>query len=181
MKYISSFKRIIFILLAVLLALCSCNSESVDCEELLIYSLDYGIDGYRDNGSIFLKSAEEGSAFFISEKTKKLIYGEGFFDYLEGCEDYAIYTAASNPYEIAIFKCFSRNDTNNILRMCYERADEIKVALRFGRWEGASKDILISECENYIIFLFTDSAQRNENVANGIAKMISNQKSVLIR
>lgn len=174
MKYIKLIKKTVFLLLSLSILLCSCNASQVKCETLLLYALDYGIDGYKDNGNIFLKSAEEGDAFFISQKVKKTMYGERFFDCLEASEDYAIYVSASTPYEIAIFKCFSRNDIDNILRMCYERADELKVALRFGKWAQASKSILISEFKNYILFLFTESGERNENIAEELKKTISN-------
>ena len=166
------FLKILVVLLAVTILFCSCKKENVSCEELLAYSLEYGIDGYKDNGSIFLKNAQEGESFFISDKLKKTTYGERFFEALERCEDYAVYVSASTPYEIAIFKCFSRNDTDDILRMCYERADELKVGLRFGKWDEASKNILICEYKNYVVFSFTDSAERNEDIMLGIEKMI---------
>ena len=180
MKYMRFFK-IILLIISVFILLSSCGGKSISCEELLFFSLDYGIDGYKNDGYVFLKSAEEGGAFFISEKTKKTMYGERFLDSLERCEDFAIYVSASSPYEIAIFKCYSRNDTDDIFRMCCERADELKVGLRYGSWEAASRDILISGYKNYVIFLFTDSAERNEDIAQGIEEMIRTQKRVDIQ
>ena len=180
MKYMRTLKIIIAVF-SVLFLLCSCSAESVSCEEVLTFALDYGIDGYKNNGYVFLKNAEEGDTFFITEKNKITMYGEGFLDSLERCEDFAIYVSASSPYEIAIFKCYSRNDTDDIFRMCCERADELKVGLRYGSWEQPSRDILISGYKNYVIFLFTDSAERNEDIAQGIEKMIRTQKRVDIQ
>ena len=137
-----------------------------------MFSIEYGIEGYANNGMVFLKNADEGDAFYISEKIKKTMYGERFVEDLDKTEDFAIYVSASNPYEIAIFKCYSRNDTEDILQMCYERADEIKVALRFGKWEEATKGILIRGYKNYVVFLFTDSADRNEDIAYNLENMI---------
>ncbi len=180
MKYIRFFK-VTAVLLVIIFLFCSCQKESVSCENLLIFSLDYGIDGYEDNGSIFLKNACEGDAFFISDKIKETMYGERFKDALDGCEDYAIYVSASTPYEIAIFKCYSRNDTEDLFRMCYERADELKVGLRYGKWDEASKNILVCGYKNYVIFLFTDTADRNEDISLGIEEMIKTQNRVDIQ
>ena len=174
MKYKTALNRIFFMLLAFLSLFCSCQKSAVDCEELLSFSVGYGIEDYENNGTVFLKKAEEGDAFFISDKTKITMYGKRFFETLNETEDFAIYVSASSPYEIAIFKCYSRNDTEDVLQMCYERADELKVALRFGKWENATEGILIRGYKNYIVFLFTDSKERNENIAYNIENMLSN-------
>ena len=139
-----------------------------------MFSAEYGIENYADNGKVFLKKADEGDTFFISEKIKRTMYGERFLEAIKKTEDFAIYVSASNPYEIAVFKCYSKNDTEDILQMCYERADEIKVALRFGKWEEATKGILIRGYKNYVVFLFTDSSERNDDIAYNLENMISN-------
>ena len=33
-----------------------------------MFSAEYGIENYADNGKVFLKKADEGDTFFISEK-----------------------------------------------------------------------------------------------------------------
>ena len=162
------------LLLAFLLCFCSCQKEKKTCEELLLAGLDYGIDGYIDNGYIFLKSADEASTFFMSEKTKSLMYGQKFKDTLNATCDFAIYISSRTPYEIAIFECYSQNDVDEILRMCYERADEIKIGMRFSEWEGASKAIEIQAYKKYVIFSFTDSEERN-------AGTIEEMKAILIK
>ena len=35
-------------------------------------------------------------------------YGKRFKASIDSCEDFAIYFSASDPYEIAIFKCYSK-------------------------------------------------------------------------
>ena len=172
MKYLRFLRRIFFMLLAFLCLFCSCETKYLSCEELLVFSIEYGIEGYSDNGWMFLKSAEEGDAFFMSDKIKKTVYGERFFEALNKTKDFAVYVSASTPYEIAVFKCYSRNDTEDILRMCYERADELKVAMRYGKWENASKGILICCYKTYIVFLFTESQERNEEIAHNLENML---------
>ena len=172
MKYMRFSKRILFMLLAVSCFFCSCEKKALNCEELLMFCAEYGIENYSDNGMLFLKNAEEGDIFFISDKIRERMYGERFIDALSKTEDFAIYVSASTPYEIAVFECYSRNDTENILRMCYERADELKVALRFGKWEKAAQGILIRGYKNYVVFLFTESQERNEDIAYNLERML---------
>ena len=145
-------------------SLCSCQKESRSCEELLLSALEYGIDGYRNSGVVFLADAEENSAFYMSELQKNNAYGEKFKPAIDACEDFAIYFSASSPYEIAIFKCYSKNDAEDILRMCYERSDDKKVGLRFTEWEEASKHIEVLAYKRFVFFIFTDSQSRNYGV-----------------
>jgi hypothetical protein len=160
-------------LLALFIFLSSCGKEKKTCEELLIAGLEYGISEYNNNGYIFLKNADEESTFYISPKDKVVMYGEKFQDDLTSTYDFAIYTSATSPYEIAIFECLSRNDADEILRMCYERADEIKVALRFTEWESRSSAIMVEVYKKYVIFSFTESQERNEGVIEAIKSCLN--------
>ena len=96
------------------------------------------------------------------------MYGEKFKNALDMTADFAIYVSASNRYEMAIFECYSKNDMDEILRMCYERADEIKVGLKFSEWENASRDISVEVYKKYVIFVFTESHDINEGVIEAI-------------
>ena len=87
-------------------------------------------------------------------------------------EDFAIYFSASAPYEIAVFKSDSRNLNSELIKMLYERADEKKIALRFTEWERGSRDIKISAYGKYVLFIFTDSNERNEGVEQEIYRML---------
>ena len=51
--------QIFILLLALLLLFCSCQKEKKTCEELLRVGLEYGINGYADNGYVFLKNVEK--------------------------------------------------------------------------------------------------------------------------
>lgn len=164
--------RIVTLLLALVFLLTSCKKEKKTCGELLSAGLDYGINGYENSGYIYLKSADENSVLFMNEKMRIDMYGKKFAEVLSGLCDFAIYTSASSPYEIAVFECYSKNDTDEILRMCYERADKLKVGLKYTEWESASKWISVSVYKKYIIFAFTDSAERSEGAAERIIKLI---------
>lgn len=165
--------KIFALLLAFVFLLCSCQKENRSCEELLQICLEYGVDGYQSTGYVFLKSADESDVFYLSEKTKHSMYGEKFDGALERTKDFAIYVSASGRYEIAIFECYSRNDTDEILKMCYERADEIKIGLRFTEWQGIAEAIEIQVYKKHVIFALTDSAQRNEGVIDEVRACLS--------
>ena len=167
-KRISAF----ILLLAFLLIFCSCEKETRTCEELLLAGLEYGIDSYSNNGYIFLKNADEESAFFMSEDVKTIMYGKRFKDALNETCDFAIYISAKVPYEIAIFECYSSNDADEILQMCYERADEIKVGLRYSEWENATKAIEAVIYRKYVIFAFADSQTRNSGIIEEIKGLL---------
>lgn len=164
--------NIIVLLLAATFLFCSCQKKSLSCEELLHIGLEYGIDSYFDSGYIFLKNDDKSSVFFMPLKTKETMYGQKFIDALEATKDFAIYVSSSSPYEMAIFECYSRNDTDILLQMCYERADVLKVGLRFSEWENASKLIDIQVYKNYVIFVFTDSESRNEGTIESIKALL---------
>ena len=159
-------------LLAFIFLLCSCDSREKSCEELLTVGVEYGIENYRDNGYVFLKKAEQGELFFFSEKNKKTVYGERFLEVVDKSEDFAIYFSASAPYEIAVFKSDSRNLNSELIKMLYERADEKKIALRFTEWERGGRDIKISAYGKYVLFIFTDSKERNEGVEQELYRML---------
>lgn len=151
---------------------CSCQKESRSCEELLLSSLEYGIDGYGNSGVLFLKNVDKDSVFFMSDARIIGAYGKRFKASIDSCEDFAIYFSASDPYEIAIFKCYSKNDAEDILRMCYERSDEKKIGLRFTEWEEQSKFIEIGEYKSFVFFVFTDSQSRNEAICEQIISSV---------
>ena len=134
----------------------------------MISGLEYGIQGYEESGFLFLKNADEYSAFFLTGAQKNIMYGETFSSVFAELKDFAIYISASTPYEIAVFESYSKNGTYDILRMCYERADTIKVALRFTEWESASQGIAITVYKKYVIFAFTESLDRSEGSIEAI-------------
>ncbi|MBE6534485.1 MAG: hypothetical protein E7678_05925 [Ruminococcaceae bacterium] len=168
-------KRIVgcVLLLALAFLFTSCQKEKKTCEELLCAGLEYGVDNYSQNGYVFLKNVNEDSVFFMSQKTKKIMYGEKFESALNATKDFAIYVSASVPYEIAIFECYSKNDTADILRMCYERADEKKIGLRFGEWERASEKIEVQIYKKYVIFVFAESSEKNWGIINTVKALLN--------
>lgn len=151
------------IICALLLFSCGSKKKTVNCEELLIRGIEYCISGYRDNGYLFLKGSSKEDSFYMPESLKRTLYGERHLKALEECKDYAVYLSASTPYELAVFECYSRDGAEEILQMCYERADTLKVGLRFTEWERASKGIYVFLSKRRVFFLFCESFELSES------------------
>jgi hypothetical protein len=130
--------------------------------ELIAYS-GIDIDG---NGEIYLCGAQEGDIGYASRDLLVTLYGEkNVEEYFTVISDYAIYISAREPGEIAIFECFSRSDTDLVAAMCFERSDELKVALRGGKDE----EIQVKVYSRFVILCFTESS---EKLCEHFAKLI---------
>ena len=120
------------------------------------------------NGQIFLMDADEGQFEYFSDATKALMYGENSLkNYFPKIEDCAIYVSSHIPEEVAIFKCYSRSDVDEIVKMCLERADMIKVSLRGSSWQEKTEKIRVTVHRHFVVFSFTDDSQ-------GIERRIKN-------
>ena len=152
-----------YIAFAVIAALtfCSCartakkSTFDVLCE-LIAYS------GENEDGIILYSStARLGELGYIDDSVKRTLYGE---KYVEECfplmEEYAISVSGRYAGEIAVFKCYSRSDTDVIAQMCLERADLIKVALSGTELEEKSRAIRTEIHGRYVLFSFSDHSDK---------------------
>lgn len=151
------------LVLSIIFAGCSLR-RTADCEQLLLKMLIHTEGASRENGSIFLQKAEEGSIEYFSDENKAILYGDKAVEYsFEKIEDFAIFISARFPEEIAIFKCYSSSDTSEVAKMCLLRADKIKVALKGTEWEEKSTGIRVSVHKRFVIMSFTDQPQMLED------------------
>ena len=144
------------------MALVSCSSRGdMDCSTVISSLLG---DNPEKNGSVFLLGADEGSLEYFSDETKRSMYGESSIErYFPKIEDCAVYASSHIPEEIAVFKCYSRSDTDEVAKMCLERADMIKVSLRGGAWKSKTEKIRVTIHRRYVVFSFTDDPQEIES------------------
>lgn len=82
-------------------------------------------------GTVYHKNAEEGSEAYLSPSLVAAMYGEDANDtYFPLIADYAVYLSSfAEPYEIAVFCCYSATDAEEIAKMCLARLDILRVAL----------------------------------------------------
>lgn len=157
-------KALLIFVLVFSLLLCGCavrRSQSTD--ELLIKLLEISGEDFEDNGSFYFSEAGEGSLGYFSEEDKSLMYGENTvkqtFDKIESC---AVFVCARVPGEIGVFKCYSSSDTDEVARMCLERADSIKILLKNSEWMEKSNNICVTVHKKYVLFSFCDNSQKLE-------------------
>ena len=150
---------VFLLVLCMLLVSCSARGD-IDCSTVMSKLLGESLE---KNGSVFLLGADEGSLEYFSDEIKLLMYGENSLDrYFPKIEDCAVYVSSHIPEEIAVFKCYSRSDTDEIAKMCLERADMIKVSLRGGAWKSKTEKIRVTIHRQYVVFSFTDDPQEIE-------------------
>lgn len=157
-------KKALFIFVLVFaLTLCSCASGKRSTQELLASILEVSGESLEENGIFYFSDVAEGEVGYFSEADKSLMYGKDnvkhIFDKIELC---AVFLSSRVPSELAVFKCYSASDTDDVERMCLERADEIKVALHNTEWREKSESITVTVHKRYVLFAFVDNSASAE-------------------
>ena len=121
-------------------------------------------------GETFLSDAKEGEANFLSRDTADSLYGKGCVERtFPLIAEYAVYISSfAEPCEVAVFKCYSRTDTDTVSEMCLERADEISVLLK--NTEYASVDARIITRQKYVVMLLCEDTDKAAEAARKALK-----------
>ena len=162
-------KRIISYLLIIALAgmLSSC-AKAPSCSELLISALEVSGESCERNGLFYFSEAIEGEAQYLSPQVIKSLYGEdAAARYFSLVEDFAIFVSQRTPGVLAILKCYSRSDTDEIAGMCLQRADAIKVGLRKSEYAEKSKSICVRVYKSFVVLHFVENVQKTEEMISG--------------
>lgn len=158
-------KKALFIflmMLAIMLTSCASGRKET-CSGLLSGLLAVSVEEPLKNGQIYRLGAEEGSIEYLSDDMKRAMYGDKALEhYFSRIEDCAIYLSVRAPEELAVFKCYSCSDTDIIVRMCLERADSLKVALRDTQWREKSESIRVTVHRHFVVLSFTDAPDKVE-------------------
>lgn len=123
------------IIFAVFFTLLGCSEPGKSCSE----ELDTLLSGQpRPAGVIYLYGTEEGDESYLSPETACALYGEGAGDLLKLCGDFAIFLAERpNPFEAAVFRCYSASDCDRVAAALLARIDDIRITLRDTELAGA--------------------------------------------
>ena len=144
------------------LMLSSC-SKNESAQTILASLLEVSGENFEDGGEVYFSDAYEGQIGYFSDTIKALMYGEdaakNIFPLTESC---AVFVSSREPSEIAVFKCYSASDTDEIERTLLERADEIKVMLHNTRWREKSEDISVIVHKKYVLLLFAENTRSVE-------------------
>lgn len=154
-------KKYIAFVLVFLLALCSCSQNvEEDTFDILCELLAYSGEN-REEAALYSSSADIGEFGYIDDGIKTTLYGERCDkDYFPLVEEYSICLFERQAGEVALFKCYSRSDTDTIAQMCLERADLIKVMLNGTEHEEKSRAIRIEIHGRYVLFSFSDHSDK---------------------
>lgn len=166
-------KNLRFIALALvfcILFLCGCAEDEPDAYSLLV-DLMLGVNEEPgNNGYLYSSKASEGDVEYLPGDILVTLYGEKYLDsWSEMVEECAIFLSARDVCEIAVFKCYSRSDTALVTTMLFERADELKVALRHTEWEEQSGEISIEINGKYLLFALT---HRSEELSRDFKSLV---------
>ena len=141
------------------LYLFSCSSYGGGSAEDILYKICDELE--LPSGGTYLASAEEGSERYFSDGLIEVLYGK---DAKEECfsliEDHAVYLSGfAAPYEVAVFKCFSRSDTDTVASMCLERADMLAVVLRDTDFASLSQNAIVQIRGRFVIRVVADDPE----------------------
>ena len=164
-----------------IMSFCSCGArDERSTLDLLCEVLAYA-DESTGAAQIFSSEASEGELGYVRRELLLTMYGEKrvgeCFESVNGgvagdfgkIEEYALFISSRPIGEVAIFKCFSRSDTDLVARMCLERADAIKVALNFTELEKKSETIRVQIRGRYVLFVFADHP---DEISEGFFKLV---------
>ena len=121
------FASILLVLITPLLSACG---EAKSAEDIL-FDITKDLKDLPD-GSVYFSSTEEDNKNSLLPDMISDLYHEGAAEYeFSLIEEYAIYVSDfAKPCEIAVYKCFSRSDTNLIASMCLRRIEKLSVMLK---------------------------------------------------
>jgi len=154
-------KLFCFILsMVICLGMISCQMKEEKAEEMLGDILSEV--GGLPTGVVYRPQAEEGDEGYLSRSLTEALYGEDSEICFALIEDYAIYLSSfAAPYEIAVFKSYSKSDALRIEQMCRQRADIVSVALRETEFFSLSGNIRIIRSGATVVFSMTDNPDRS--------------------
>ena len=119
----------LFILAFLMIFLSSCGREGKNAAEVFDGFI-FEIEKLPD-GDILRSGSIEGSGEYLSESICATLYGErATKDIFPLVENFSIYLCSfAYPFEVAVFKCYSKSDTDLVSEMCFKRGDMVKVLL----------------------------------------------------
>ena len=123
-------KRLVALILAVLLAmpfLSGCRGSGKTDGKLMLEKIREA-HGELPAGRVYHSEAEEGDPEFLSLHKLEGLYGKKHISVcLPLVSHWAIYLSSfALPWEMAVFVCHSKSDTDTVAKMCFARGDIIK-------------------------------------------------------
>lgn len=143
------------------LAFCGCSDSTPDAYSLLCGVLLCSGEDIDGSGYIYSSTAEEGNLGYLSQEMMATLYGDNYSEHIAPLvEECSVFLSSRGVGELAVFKCYSRSDTDLVLKALLKRADTLKVGLRNTAWEEKSRGIEIKIKGKYLLFCFVENTDR---------------------
>ena len=146
-------KKAFILLLCVFLAFSAAGCGKNESAQDILYRIC--ADSELPSGTTYLSGVPEGSSSYLSTDTAEVLYGEEAADEVFPLvKDYAIYLSSfAEPYEVAVFECYSRSDTDEVAKMCLERAETLKVSLRGTQYSSIAENAKVEISGKFVIMV----------------------------
>lgn len=156
-------KRSFLALLSIMIGFFSCScarATEKSTLEILRELVSMGEYAVLSEPLIYSSLADEGDAEYLSPEIKISMYGEKrvseCFDLIEDC---AVCVCPGEISELAVFKCYSKSDTDLVAAMCLERADSLSIALNSIDALNKNQKAHIEIHGRYVLFSFADQSE----------------------
>ncbi len=142
------------VIIALILSHLSSCGETRTAEDVLL-SITKNLDSLP-YGNLYLKSAKEGEAAYLTRDAITSLYHEGAREYeFTLIEDFAIYLCPKEPREVAVFKCYSSSDTDLVASMCLRRIDMLRIALEETPYKDVPKRAKVDISGRFVSVVMT--------------------------
>jgi hypothetical protein len=152
-------KTLPLLLLLPLLFLCSCARADASSAQVLSALIDAEIG--LPAGQIYLSSAPEDDASYLSPDLVAALYGEGELPWqLSLLEDYGLFlSTAQHPCEFAVFRTRSRSDTDEIAAMCLARLDALRIHYKDTQYASYTQNARVVVIDKYVLLLISSDTE----------------------
>ncbi len=158
--------------LPLVFSLCSCAKQNVTVEQILLALTEAEIG--LPAGQIYLSSASEEQATYLSPDLIAALYGQGEPPWqLSLIEDYGLFlSTAQHPCEFAVFRCYAHSDTDEVAAMCHVRLDALRIhykdtqyATQYAYYVQNARVVVIG---NYVLLLISSDPEHAFRAAKGV-------------
>ena len=155
MRRIFKFALLLVLAFGIVLVSLACGQKR-SAYDILMGALEK--EKQRPTGEIYRSGADFGEAGYLSSDMISLLYGHNAekFDFLL-IEEYAIYICSfAEPFEAAVFRCYSESDTDSVAKMCFYRVDTVSSLVSLLGYEGIETRVM-TDGRNVYMYIGTNA------------------------
>lgn len=153
-------KRLLAFLLLSILFLSACSRTQTACPEQVLSALTEAEIGLPA-GQLYLSSAPEDDAAYLSPDLMAALYGQGEPPWqLSLVEDYGIFlSTAQHPCEFAVFQTYAHSDTDDVAAMCCTRLDALRIHYKDTQYAYYLQQARVIVIDKYVLLLVSSDTE----------------------